>query len=106
MRPLFVALAVPAALAVLIVVLVVSGALPLSSDGNDPHPRSGAARVDRFARAAGSPPPRGRGAARAARSEGAAASRLLRMRVPPGPRPAGPGASRKLAERLRGMLPN
>src|SRR4051812_20428393 len=86
MRPLFVALAVPAALAVLIAALIVSGALPLSSDGNDPDPGSGAARVDRF--------------------DGAAAFRLLRMQVAMGPRPAGSRASRDLAERLRGMLPN
>jgi len=86
MRPLFVALAVPVALAVLIAALVVSGALPLSSDGNDPDPGAGAARVDRF--------------------DGAAAFRLLKMQVAMGPRPAGSRASRRLAERLRRMLPN
>src|SRR4051794_19167222 len=85
MRPLLVAIAVPVALAALIVVLIVSGALPLSSDGNDPDPGSGLARVDRF--------------------DGPAAFGLLRMQLALGPRPAGSPPARRLPGRPRSLLP-
>jgi glutaminyl-peptide cyclotransferase len=65
------------------VALVVSGALPLSSDGK---PGSGAARVNRF--------------------DGPSAWRLLKMQVDLGPRPAGSAASRELAARLKKLLPH
>ncbi len=65
------------------VALVVSGALPLSSDGK---PGSGVARVNRF--------------------DGPAAWRLVKMQVDLGPRPAGSAASRKLAARLKKLLPH
>src|SRR4051794_26726662 len=83
MRPLFAVLGVQLALGVIFAVLVVSGTLPLNSDGK---PGAGAARVDRF--------------------DGPAAWRLLKMQVAHGPRPAGSAASRKLAARLRILLPN
>jgi len=83
MRPLFAVLGVQVALAVIFAVLVVSGALPLASDGK---PGTGAARVNRF--------------------DGPAAWRLVKMQVAYGPRPAGAAASRKLAARLKGLLPH
>jgi glutaminyl-peptide cyclotransferase len=51
--------------------------------------------------AGGAPPPR----PTVDRFDGAAAFRLLREQVELGPRPAGSDASRRLAERLRGLLP-
>src|SRR4051794_8133478 len=86
MRPLFAVLSVQIALGAVFVVLVVSGALPFTSGGNDSKPGRGAARVDRF--------------------DGAAAFRLLKLQVGYGPRPAGSPASRRLAERLETMLPD
>jgi glutaminyl-peptide cyclotransferase len=83
MRPLFAVLGVQLALGVIFAVLVVSGALPLDSDGKPGH---GAARVNRF--------------------DGAASWRLLREQVALGPRPAGSPAARKLAARLRSLLPH
>jgi glutaminyl-peptide cyclotransferase len=82
-RPLFAVLGVQLALGVIFAVLVVSGALPLDGDAK---PGAGAARVNRF--------------------DGAAAWRLLKMQVAYGPRPAGSQASRKLAGRLKGLLPH
>jgi len=70
-------------LAAVFVALVVSGALPLSSDGK---PGTGVARVNRF--------------------DGPAAWRLLKMQVDLGPRPAGSAASRALAARLKNLLPH
>jgi glutaminyl-peptide cyclotransferase len=81
-RPLYAVLGVQVALGVVFAALVVSGALPLASDGK---PGSGAARVDRF--------------------DGPAAWRLLKMQVALGPRPAGSPQSRRLAGRLRALLP-
>jgi glutaminyl-peptide cyclotransferase len=83
MRPLFAALGVPVALVVIVAVLAISGALPLASDGK---PGTGVARVNRF--------------------DGTAAWRLLKMQVAYGPRPAGSQASRKLAARLKSLLPH
>jgi hypothetical protein len=86
MRPLYAVLGVQLVLGLVFVVLVLSGVLPLSSDGNDdPKPAASAARADRF--------------------NGKAAFRLLTEQVELGPRPAGSAASRKLAARLRKLLP-
>jgi Iap family predicted aminopeptidase len=83
MRPLFAVLGVQVALGAIVVVLLASGVLPLSSDGN---PGAGAARLNRF--------------------DGPAAWRLLKAQVAYGPRPAGSPQSRKLAARLRALLPH
>jgi hypothetical protein len=85
MRPLFAVLSVQLALGVVFIVLVVSGALPLSSDGNGAKPGTATARAELF--------------------DGAAAFRLLKRQVAIGPRPAGSPASRRLARRLRRLLP-
>ena len=85
MRPLFAVLSVQLALGIVFVVLVVSGALPLGGD-DDRRSATAAARVNRF--------------------DGRAAFRLLEEQVALGPRPAGSPASRRLAARLRRLLPN
>src|SRR4051812_22580722 len=82
-RPLFAVLGVQLLLGVVFVALVVSGALPLSSDGK---PGSGAARVNRF--------------------DGPAAWGLLKMQVELGARPAGSAPSRELSARLKKLLPH
>ena len=83
MRPLFAVLGVQLALGVIFAVLVVSGVLPIASDGK---PGTGVARVNRF--------------------DGPRAWRLLKMQVAIGPRPAGSAASRRLAARLHRLLPH
>jgi hypothetical protein len=83
MRPLFAVLGVQVALGVVLAALLVSGVLPIASDGKPGH---GAARVNRF--------------------DGPAAWRLLKEQVAYGPRPAGSPQSRRLAARLRTLLPN
>jgi glutaminyl-peptide cyclotransferase len=85
MRPLFAVLSVQLVIAVVFIVLVVSGTLPFTSNGNDSDPGTGAAKVNRF--------------------DGAAAFKLLKMQVELGPRPAGSKRSRKLAKRLKRKLP-
>jgi Peptidase family M28 len=85
-RPLFAVLSVQVVLGAVLVVLVVSGALPLSSDGNDTDPGAGRAKINRF--------------------DGPAAFKLLKMQVALGPRPAGSARSRLLAARLRKLLPH
>src|SRR3954454_11360915 len=80
MRPLFTVLAVQIALGAVFVVLV-----ELTSGGNDANPGRGVARVDRF--------------------DGPSAFRLLKLQLSYGPRPAGSVPSRRLADRLRTMLP-
>jgi hypothetical protein len=85
MRPLFAVLSVQLLIGIVFVVLVVSGTLPFTSNGNDSDPGTGAAEVDRF--------------------DGDAAFKLLKMQVALGPRPAGSKASRKLAKRLKRKLP-
>jgi hypothetical protein len=85
MRPLFAVLSVQILLGIVFVVLVVSGTLPFTSNGNDSDPGTGAAKVDRF--------------------DGEAAFKLLKMQVALGPRPAGSATSRKLAKRLKRKLP-
>src|SRR3954454_23066276 len=83
MRPLFVVLAVQLAVGVLFLVLVATGNLPFtgSDDGN-----AAPAKVNRF--------------------DGPAAFELLKTQLAYGPRPAGSRQSRKLAVKLRRMLPN
>jgi glutaminyl-peptide cyclotransferase len=83
MRPLFAALGLPLVLGVIFAALAISGALPLASDGK---PGTGVARVNHF--------------------DGPAAWRLLKMQLAYGPRPAGSQPSRRLAARLRKLLPN
>jgi glutaminyl-peptide cyclotransferase len=83
MRPLFAVLGAPVALGVILAVLLISGVLPLASDGK---PGTGAARVDRF--------------------DGRAAWRLLKEQVARGPRPAGSPPSRALAAHLKTLLPH
>jgi hypothetical protein len=78
-------LGVQLGLGLIFVVLVVSGTLPFMSNGNDDKPGVGAAKVDRF--------------------DGAAAFKLLKEQVALGPRPAGSAESRKLAARLKKLLP-
>ena len=74
MRPLFAVLGVQLVLGVILVVLVLSGVVPISSDGK---PGAAIARADRF--------------------DGPAAFRLLKMQLAYGPRPAGSQPSRRLA---------
>jgi glutaminyl-peptide cyclotransferase len=82
-RPLFAAIGVPAALLAGFIVLVISGVVPLTSDGK---PGTGVARVNRF--------------------DGPRAFRLLKLQLSYGPRPAGSAPSRRLAAKLRTLLPN
>ncbi|MEA2614095.1 MAG: glutaminyl-peptide cyclotransferase [Chloroflexota bacterium] len=86
MRPLFVVLAVQLVVAVVFVLLIATGSLPFV---NDDDPAGGTAK------------PGG-----ANRFDGPAAFRLLEMQLSYGPRPAGSAQSRKLAARLRTLLPN
>jgi hypothetical protein len=79
-------LGVQVVLGIIFVVLVVSGTLPFTSDGNDDNPGKGAAAVNRF--------------------DGPAAWKLVKQQVEMGPRPAGSATSRKLAKRLKKMLPH
>jgi glutaminyl-peptide cyclotransferase len=82
MRPLFVVLGVQLLVAVIFVVLVVTGSFSFVDDG---APAKSAA-TNRF--------------------DGPAAFSLLKMQLSYGPRPAGSPESRKLAEKLRTLLPN
>jgi glutaminyl-peptide cyclotransferase len=82
MRPLVVLLFVQLVVAVVFVVLVVSGALPFAGDDSG----NATAHTDHF--------------------DGPAAFVLLEMQLSYGPRPAGSPASRRLAEKLRTLLPN
>jgi glutaminyl-peptide cyclotransferase len=85
-RPLFAVLGVQVIVGIVFVVLVVSGTLPFTSDGNDDDPGVGAAKVNRF--------------------DGPKAWKLLKMQVSMGPRPAGSATARKLAARLKKKLPH
>jgi glutaminyl-peptide cyclotransferase len=76
-----IAIAVPVVLIAVLGVLLAAGVF-----SDEEHPGKGSARVDLF--------------------DGPAAWKLLRMQVAIGPRPAGSPASRRLAERLRRMLPD
>src|SRR5205807_84109 len=80
MRPLYAVLAVQLVVAVIFIVLVATGSLPGLGRGTD------SAKTNRF--------------------DGPAAFSLLKMQLAYGPRPAGSSQSRKLAEKLRTLLPN
>jgi peptidase M28-like protein len=81
MRPLFVVLGVQLLVAAIFVVLVVTGSLSFVDNRG-----SATARVDRF--------------------DGTAAFGLAKLQLSYGPRPAGSPASRRLAEKLRSLLPD
>jgi glutaminyl-peptide cyclotransferase len=86
MRPLFALLAVQVLIAAVFIALVATDNVPFVDGETDAAPPSAkSVRVDRF--------------------DGAAAFRLLREQVELGPRPAGSAASRRLAVRLRDLLP-
>ena len=86
MRPLLAVLSVQVVLGAIFIALVVTDVLPLGDDDGEAPAATSAKRADRF--------------------DGAAAFRLLQKQVELGPRPAGSPASRRLARRLRRMLPN
>jgi hypothetical protein len=83
MRPLFFVLGAQIVVAIVFLVLVASGNLPFTGDGNG---NAAPAKVNRF--------------------DGPAAFKLLKRQLSYGERPAGSKASRKLAVELRSMLPN
>jgi glutaminyl-peptide cyclotransferase len=83
MRPLAAVLALQVVLAGVFIALVATDNVPFVDGDSDAAP---AAKVNRF--------------------NGRAAFRLLREQVELGPRPAGSEASRRLARRLRSLLPN
>jgi glutaminyl-peptide cyclotransferase len=85
-KPLAAVLAGQVALAIVLIALVATDNLPFVDDDSDAAPRVAGLTVDRF--------------------DSRAAFRLLREQVELGPRPAGSPASRRLAERLRRLLPN
>jgi glutaminyl-peptide cyclotransferase len=85
MRPLVVVLVLQVVLATIFVVLVATDNVPFVDGDSDAAPLK-APKVDRF--------------------NGHAAFRLLREQVEVGPRPAGSDASRRLARRLRSLLPS
>jgi glutaminyl-peptide cyclotransferase len=84
MRPLAAILALQVVLASAFIVLVATGNVPFIDD-SDAAPGALAPKTDRF--------------------DSRAAFRLLREQVELGPRPAGSRASRRLARRLRSLLP-
>jgi hypothetical protein len=71
---------------VLVALLAATAIVLLAANQNDANPGKGSARVDRF--------------------DGPAAFRLLKLQLSYGPRPAGSPASRRLAQKLRRMLPH
>jgi glutaminyl-peptide cyclotransferase len=82
MRPLYAVLGAQLLVAAVFVVLVVTRTLPFLHDDNG----NARARTDRF--------------------DGPAAFTLLKMQLAYGPRPAGSAPERRLAEKLRSLLPN
>lgn len=84
MRPLFVVLGLQLVIAVVFLLLVATGSL--SFGGEDSNGVSTAAKINRF--------------------DGPAAFKLLKLQLSYGPRPAGSEQSRKLATKLRTLLPN
>jgi glutaminyl-peptide cyclotransferase len=86
MRPLAVLLAVQVLLAGIFVALVATDNVPFVDGDSNASPRAAAAKVDRF--------------------DSRGAWRLLREQVALGPRPAGSEASRRLAARLKQLLPH
>jgi len=85
MRPLAALLAVQVLIAGIFIVLVATDNVPFVDDSSDASPPARPAKVDRF--------------------DSRAAWKLLREQVELGPRPAGSDASRRLAARLRALLP-
>ena len=86
MRPLFVVLGVQLVVALVFVALVATDSLPFTGDGDGKAAPATAAKV-------------------ANRFDGRAAYKLLQMQLSYGPRPAGSKPSRRLAERLRKLMP-
>jgi glutaminyl-peptide cyclotransferase len=86
MKPLVAVLAVQVLLATLLVALVATDNVPFVDGDSDAATRDGRPVVDRF--------------------DSRAAFRLLREQVELGPRPAGSRTSRRLAARLRRLLPH
>ncbi|HEX2234205.1 MAG TPA: M28 family metallopeptidase [Thermoleophilaceae bacterium] len=86
MKPLAAVLTVQVALGLVLIALVATDNVPFLDGDSDAAPRAAGPSVDRF--------------------DSAAAFRLLREQVELGPRPAGSPASRRLAARLRRLLPN
>ena len=86
MRALLAVLGVQLLVGAIFVVLVVSGNLPFADGHDDPPTAAKPAKVNRF--------------------DGPSAFRLLKLQLAYGPRPAGSAASRRLARRLRALLPN
>jgi glutaminyl-peptide cyclotransferase len=84
MRPLFVVLGAQLVVALVFVALVVTDSLPFTGGGGDGE--AAPAKVNRF--------------------DGPAAFKLLELQLAYGPRPAGSQQSRKLAARLRALMPN
>ncbi|MEA2439615.1 MAG: glutaminyl-peptide cyclotransferase [Thermoleophilaceae bacterium] len=84
MRLLFVVLGVQLVLGAAFLVLVATDSLPFT--GGDSSGAAPASRANRF--------------------DGAAAFKLVELQLSYGPRPAGSQQSRKLAEKLRSLLPN
>jgi hypothetical protein len=84
MRPLFVVLGAQLVVALVFVALVVTDSLPFTGGGGDGE--AATAKVNRF--------------------DGPAAFKLLELQLSYGPRPAGSQQSRKLAARLRALMPN
>src|SRR5690349_18065197 len=83
MRPLYAVLAVQLLVAAIFVVLVATGSLPFADDSGTGN---ASARTDRF--------------------DGPAAFRLLKTQLAYGPRPAGSRQERRLADKLRSLLPH
>src|SRR3954452_24025377 len=87
MRPLFVVLGVQLVVAVVFAALVATDNLPFTGDGDGEAAPATTAKV-------------------ANRFDGPAAFKLLKLQLSYGPRPAGSRQSRKLAERLRTLMPH
>jgi hypothetical protein len=86
MRPLAALLVLQLVLAIVFITLVATDNVPFVEESSDAAPAPPRPKVNRF--------------------NGTAAFRLLREQVEMGPRPAGSDTSRRLARRLRGLLPN
>jgi glutaminyl-peptide cyclotransferase len=86
MRPLAAVLVLQLVLAIVFITLVATDNVPFVDESSDAAPAPPRPNVNRF--------------------NGGAAFSLLREQVEMGPRPAGSDASRRLARRLRGLLPD
>jgi hypothetical protein len=85
-RPLFILLGVQLVVAAVFLALVASGNLPFTGDGSASPRRPAAPKANRF--------------------DGPAAFRLIKLQLSYGPRPAGSKPLRRLAVKLRSLLPN